>query len=64
MAEAELAALASQCLDRRVAERQKLKIATAAREANGNKYHTKADWQFTTDDARIMGWPAPPSGIV
>jgi DDE superfamily endonuclease len=53
MAEAELAALASQCLDRRMADKQKLKIAIAAWEADRNKHHTKADWQFTTDDARI-----------
>jgi hypothetical protein len=53
MAEAELAALASQCLDSRMADKQKLTIAIAAWEADRNKYHTKADWQFTTDDARI-----------
>jgi DDE superfamily endonuclease len=53
MAEAELAALASQCLDRRMADKQKLKIAIAAWEADRNKHHTKADWQFTSDDARI-----------
>ena len=53
MAEAELAALASQCLDRRMADKQKLNIAIAAWEADRNKYHTKANWQFTTDDARI-----------
>jgi hypothetical protein len=23
------------------------------RRVDRNKYHTKADWQFTTDDARI-----------
>jgi hypothetical protein len=53
MAESELGILASQCLDRRVADRQKLKTEIAAWEADRNKYHTKADWQFTTDDARI-----------
>lgn len=53
MAESELAALASQSLGRRIAHRQKLKSEIAAWEAYRNKHHTKADWQFTTDDARI-----------
>jgi hypothetical protein len=53
MAESELAALASQCLSRRIANRQKLKTEIAAWEADRNKHYTKADWQFTTDDARI-----------
>jgi DDE superfamily endonuclease len=53
MAESELAALASQCLGRRIADSQKLKTEITAWEADRNKYHTTADWQFTTDDARI-----------
>jgi hypothetical protein len=53
LAESELAALASQCLGRRIANRQKLKTEIAAWEADRNKHHTKADWQFTTHDARI-----------
>ena len=53
MAESELAALGSQCLDRRIAHRKKLEKEIAAWEADRNKHHTKADWQFTTDDARI-----------
>jgi hypothetical protein len=53
MAESELAALVSQCLGRRIADRQKLKTEIAAWEADRNKHHTKADWQFTSDDARI-----------
>jgi hypothetical protein len=52
MAESELATLASQCLGRRIADRQKLKTQIAAWEADRNKHHTKADWQFTTRDAR------------
>ena len=43
MAESELGVLSSQCLDRRIADRQKLKAEIAAREADRNKYHTKAD---------------------
>jgi hypothetical protein len=53
MAESELAALASQCLDGRMADRQRLTNEIAAWEADRNKSHTKADWQLTTDDARI-----------
>jgi hypothetical protein len=43
MAESELGVLLSQCLDRRIADRQKLKAEIAARETDRNKYHTKAD---------------------
>jgi uncharacterized small protein (DUF1192 family) len=43
MAESELGVLSSQCLDRRIADRQKLKAEIAARETDRNKYHTKAD---------------------
>jgi len=53
MAESELGILSQQCLDRRIAHRQKLENEIAAWEADRDKYHTKADWQFTTDDARI-----------
>jgi hypothetical protein len=53
MAESELGALSSQCLAQRIADKQKLEKEIAAWEAERNKYHTKADWQFTTDDARI-----------
>jgi DDE superfamily endonuclease len=53
MAESELGALSSQCLGRRIADRQKLEKEIAAWEAERNKYHTKADWQFTTANARI-----------
>jgi hypothetical protein len=49
----ELAALASQCLGRRIADRQKPKAEIAASEVDRNKHHTKADWQFAIDDARI-----------
>ena len=53
MAESERAALASQCLGRRMADKQKLTAEIAAWEADRNKYHAQANWQFTTDDARI-----------
>jgi len=53
MAESERGVLASQCLGRRVAERQKRNTEIAAREAHRNTYHTEANWQCTTGDARI-----------
>src|SRR5665213_1362584 len=53
MAESELGVLASQCLDRRVPDKQNLIEEVAAWEASRNKNHTKADWQFTTADARV-----------
>jgi hypothetical protein len=53
MAESELAVLASQCLDRRIPDKQILIHQVAAWEVDRNVHHAKADWQFTTDDARI-----------
>jgi hypothetical protein len=53
MAESELSVLSSQCLDRRIPDRQTLTEEVAAWEANRNKSHAKADWQFTTADARV-----------
>lgn len=52
MAESELAVLTSQCLDRRIADKQTLVEEVAAWEKARNTKHTKADWQFTTADAR------------
>ena len=53
MAESELAVLSSQCLDRRIPDKPTLINQVAAWQENRNKRHVKADWQFTTDDARI-----------
>jgi hypothetical protein len=53
MAESELGILASQCLDRRIPDKQKLTEEIAAWQASRNKHHAKANWQFTTKDARI-----------
>ena len=53
MAESELGVLASQCLDRRIPDKQALTKEVAAWTANRNKHHAKADWQFTTADARV-----------
>ena len=52
MAETELSVLSSQCLDRRIASKQLLIDEVAAWEGARNKHHAKADWQFTTADAR------------
>src|SRR5271166_3815560 len=53
MAESELGVLASQCLDRRIADKLALTKEVAAWEERRNRKHTKADWQFTTADARV-----------
>jgi hypothetical protein len=53
MAESELGVVSSQCLDRRIPDKQTLIEEVAAWEADRNKNHKKADWQFTTADARI-----------
>ena len=53
MAESELGVLATQCLDRRIPDKTKLTEEVAAWQENRNKHHAKADWQFTTADARV-----------
>ena len=53
MAESELAVLASQCLDRRIADRQALAREVNAWQNRRNNYDAKADWRFSTDNARI-----------
>ena len=53
MAESELGVLSSQCLDRRIPDKQILTEEVAAWQADRNNNHAKADWQFTTADARI-----------
>ena len=53
MAESELSVLSGQCLDRRIADKQTLTEEVAAWEKSRNKKHVKADWQFTTADARV-----------
>lgn len=52
MAECELSVLSSQCLDRRIQDIQTLTTEVAAWQADRNRHHAKADWQFTTDNAR------------
>jgi hypothetical protein len=53
MAESELGVLAAQCLARRIPDKQSLESETAARQERRNRRCAKADWQFTTADARI-----------
>ena len=53
MAESELGTLSSQCLDRRIPDKETLIGEVAAWENSRNQNHTKADWQFTTADARV-----------
>jgi hypothetical protein len=53
MAESELGVLSTQCLDRRIPDKPELVEEVAAWEKNRNKHHAKADWQFTTADARV-----------
>jgi hypothetical protein len=53
MAESELGVLSSQCLDRRIPDKQTLIEEVAAWENSRNRHHAKADWQFTSTDARV-----------
>ena len=53
MAESELSVLSCQCLDRRVPDKDTLTKEVAAWRNERNKTHAKADWQFTTADARV-----------
>jgi hypothetical protein len=53
MAESELGVLASQCLDRRIPDKETLSKEVAAWQDSRNENHTKANWRFTTADARI-----------
>jgi hypothetical protein len=52
MTESELSVVSSQCLNRRIPDKETLIAEVATSEVERNK-HTKADWQFTTADARI-----------
>ena len=45
--------LSGQCLDRRIPDKQTLIEEVAAWQKDRNRNHAKADWQFTTADARI-----------
>ena len=53
LAESELGVLSSQCLDRRMSDKSFLAREVAAWEAIRNKTHTRANWRFTTENARV-----------
>ena len=53
LAESELGVLSTQCLDRRLPDRQTLIEEIAAWGNDRNAHHIKADWQFTTKTARV-----------
>jgi hypothetical protein len=53
MAESELGVLSSQCLDRRIENKDNLVSEVAAWQVHRNKHHAKANWQFTNENARI-----------
>jgi hypothetical protein len=53
MAEIELSALATQCLDRRIADRETLTRAVSAWQDSRNSVGGTVNWRFTTNDARI-----------
>lgn len=53
MAEIELSILARQCLDRRIADFERLTAEVAAWQEARNQEQTWIDWRFTTEDARI-----------
>jgi hypothetical protein len=53
MAEVELAVLAGQCLDRRLADRATLEREVEAWQAARNRAGRGVNWRFTTEDARI-----------
>ncbi len=53
LAESELAVLSGQCLARRIADAGTLKREVDAWRVRRNIHNAKADWHFTTADARI-----------
>ena len=53
MAESELGVLASQCPDRRIADKQILAHEVNAWQDHRNRQNAEANWQFKTADARV-----------
>ena len=53
MAELELAMLARQCLNPRLADQPTLKREVAGWKASRNRAGRGVNWRFTTEDARI-----------
>jgi hypothetical protein len=53
LAESELGVLGSQCLDRRIPDKQTILDEVADWVAKRNQNHPVAEWRFTTHDARV-----------
>lgn len=53
MAETELSVLSSQCLNRRIPDKETLASEVQAWQQYRNTHNTTANWQFRTQDARI-----------
>ncbi|MHB9294221.1 putative IS630 family transposase ISSac1 [Hollandina sp. SP2] len=53
IAEIELSAMTSQCLDRRIDTLGKLSFELGAWQQEGNTNHKTVKWQFTAENARI-----------
>ena len=53
MAESELAVLTNQCLDRRIKDQEMLTREVSAWYKRRNIHNAKADWRFTTEEARV-----------
>ena len=53
LAESELAVLSGQCLDRRIPDAAKLTSEVSAWQAHRNTHNAKANWHFTSADARV-----------
>jgi hypothetical protein len=63
MVEIEIGVLRSQCLDRRIAERERLEAEIAAWQRRRNAEGARITWMFTTDQAREkMGHAYPDPG--
>jgi hypothetical protein len=54
LAESELGVLSPQCLDRRIPDKQTLIEEITAWQRHRNARHAKANWHFTTPDARVQ----------
>ena len=53
MAETELSVLGGQGLDRRIGEKEELRVEVAAWAKSRNTAQCRVDWQVTTADARV-----------
>lgn len=53
MAETERSVLSTQCLDRRIGDREELRAEVVAWKQSRNTAKCRVDWQFTTADARV-----------